>query len=644
MSSTKRITMPRRTQEFEISAPQSSVKKPQSRVSRIAHPVRKSKLSGVGQFGENGRSRSIERGLNVAPTGPPSTANKKSLNPHSGNITATPQLRTPLRSASHHTALNSENIPPFTIPSTVERERCSAEARQIFDYLAQANVPDLPKEFVERANIKAMSMKQFLIIVAHLLRQIGGSRYKIGTNFIEDIMKAITELQCPFTVNKSMLKTPSAPHSIHQVITMLTWLIQLAAPPVPSTDWAPNYQHAADFPSPDYTQFFFQSAIESFHLWNLQREEEFGAQVEAMVDRLVAAKTGGLSQEQVRLRTEEIRLQLKSVTVDRLSGETREQTFDEVQRELMEKQRIEKQLADEVKQLTRHLERQEQEHYQRQDQYYDVESAIRKVKEQLSRQQMTAKQRDELHSVIAHHRNVVAAKRNAITCLDGESSDYQITLSRLIKQKINLISEVNTKLYNFSNAIKPDIEFVPIELSLTCSNYPELQKTLLALEQQLTGVFEQYRELKLHLGQQKLRLEQLVSDEKLRIAPLESKIAKQTERLQKLQQQREAIMRDLIALTDRANDRESHGQRTKELDQQTEHVRGKLEKNKIAIEKLTHDKQQLMEDGLERCRQALEERHRKLTALREYVDSYEATMKQLVDVCGKSKERKPVSR
>ncbi|XP_052894929.1 uncharacterized protein LOC128302209 [Anopheles moucheti] len=636
MSSTKRITMPRRTQEFDIPAPQSSVKKPQSRVSRIAQPVRKSsKLSGLGQFGENGRSRSVERGLNVPPVGVPSTATKKSLNPRSSS--ATPQLRTPLRNMGHY-VLNAENIPSFSIPSTVERERCPVDARQIFDYLSQANIPDLPKEFIERANIKAMSMKQFLIIIAHLLRQIGGTRYKIGANFIDDIMKAITELQCPFTVNKSMLKTPSAPHSIQQVVTMLSWLIQLAAPAALSSEWAPNYDHASEFPSADYTQFFFQSAIESFHLWNLKREEEFGAQVEAMVDRLVADKTGGLSQEQVRVRTEEIRKQLKAIDSDRSQGKTREQSFDGVQREVLEKQRLVKQMSEETKRLSKQYEHLEHEYYQRQDQYYDCENAIRKVKEQLAHQQMTTRERDDLRALIAQGRNLIVAKRNAITSLDEESSDHQITLSRLIKQKINFISELNTKLYNFSNAVKPDIQFTPIEISLTSGNYPELERTLHSLEQHLTDVFRQYRDLYLRLTQQKLHLEQQVSDVQLTISPLESKIAKQTEWLQQLQQQRETIARELVALAQRVNERETHQQQVKELDLNVKQVRKQLESNRKAIEKLNHDKQQLMEEGLERCRQSLDERRRKLAMLQTHVEGCEAIMKELMEVCFKDTE------
>ncbi|XP_053674616.1 kinetochore protein NDC80 homolog [Anopheles nili] len=637
MSSTKRMTLPRRTQEFDISAPQSSVKKPQNRVSRIAQPVRRS-TKPVGQLGENGRSRSMERGLNSALLGVPSTATKKSLNPRS--MSATPQLRTPLRSVGYG-GLNADNVLPM--PSTVEREQFSPEARQIFDYLSQANIADLPKDFIERGNIRAMSMKQFLIIVAHLLRQIGGSRYKIGTNFIEDIMKAITELHCPFTVSKSMLKTPSAPHSIHHIITMLLWLISLAPKSITPIEWAPKCLHASEFPSQEFTQFFFQASIESFHLWNLKKEVEFGEQVEAMIDRLVSEKTNGLSQDQVRMRTEQIVKQLESIGADRTIGQTRDLSFGDVQREVSELQRVEKHLSEETKQLKKQLERQEQMYHQRQDQYYDRENAIYKVKEQLSKQEMTVSERDELRMMIIQCKNLISAKRKAIACLEEESSDYQITLSRLIKRKINCISELNTKLYNFSNAIKPEIQFEPIELNLQSNNYTELEETLLTLEQQLADVFQQYRAWRHRLSKEKCLVEQEMSDLRLMVAALESKISKQTEHFHQIQQQRSAVVRELIALADRANEQKPVHVREKELDLAILQTREQLEGNRKAIEKLSLDKQKLMEDGLERCRQALDERHLKLASFRAYVQNCEDIMKQIVVVCFSNEKEKSES-
>uniref|UniRef100_A0A182ILW4 Kinetochore protein NDC80 n=1 Tax=Anopheles atroparvus TaxID=41427 RepID=A0A182ILW4_ANOAO len=629
MSSNKRITFPRRTQEFEIPVPTSSVKKPQIRVSRIAQPVRKSSKPGLGQFGENGRSRSMEKGLSGLTLGVPSTATKKSINPRSSS--ATPRLRTPLRSVGF--ATNADNVHQQPVPSTVERERCSVDAQKIFDYLAQANVPDLPRDFIERGSMKAMSMKQFLIIVAHLFRQIGGTRYKIGSNFIEDIMKAITELQYPYSVSKSMLKTPSAPHSVHQVIAMLSWLIDLSPPPTSGSEWAPNYVHAAAFPSKDNTEFFYQSALESFHLWNLKKEEEFGEKVETMVDRFVACRTNGLNQAQVRERTEQLQKQLEAISANRTDGHTREQSFDGVQREVMERQRDLKQLTAETKQLAKQLKRQEDEYYKRQDQYYDCENALAKLKDELARQEMTVGERDELRKLITRNKNIVSAKRKAIVSLEEASSSHQIALSRLIKQKINFISELNTKLCHLSNALQPDIQFTPVELSLTTENYPELEQQLLDLELQLQDIVRQYRELHCRLSQEKFRLEQRLSDIQLSLQPLEAKVASQTARLGRLQQQRDEITRELGALAVRAAELENRHDRERELQHTVETIKQQLESNRKAIEKLELNKQQLMEEGLERCRAALEERHQKLAETTAYVEWCEVTMKKICDAC-----------
>lgn len=190
------------------------------RLSRIAQPIRKLSKASLGHgLNENRRSASCDPNAVVEQT--PGSARKLRFNNRSNS--ATPANRTPLK--------GNENS---AIPSTVEKEKPPLENREwmmaqcerILDYLE--TVHDLPKEFVERRNLKAMSTKQFLVIMNHLFRQIGGSRYKLGTNFIEDIIKTMAELEYPYTINKSMLKTPNVPHSINHVIVLIGWLVQLA--------------------------------------------------------------------------------------------------------------------------------------------------------------------------------------------------------------------------------------------------------------------------------------------------------------------------------------------------------------------------------------------------------------------------------
>ncbi|XP_058066194.1 WD repeat-containing protein 87 [Anopheles bellator] len=617
MSSNK---LPRRTQELDLPAPQSSIKKPQNRASRIAQPVRKSaKPTGLSEIR---RSRSMDRGLNVLPL--PTTATKKSLNPRSSS--ATPQLRTPMRSGGLHPA---DAVPP----STAERERCTVDAALVFDYLAVANIADLPREFVERGNMKSMSMKQFLIIVAHLLRQIGGSRYKIGANFVEDIVRAITELQCPFTINKSMLKTPTAPYSMGPIVSLLTWLIQLAPQPRSEAEWAPTLVKAEEFPSTDFTRFFYQSSIECFHLWNMKREEEFEAKVETVVDRLVACKTGGLTQAEVQQRTEQIVRQLEAIGKESGMGPTREQSLDGVQREIAERMREESRLVEEVKRLSKQVSKQEQQQYRRQDEYYDCESAIHKLKEELAQQQMTIRQRDEMCCTIALKERLIAAKHNALHCLEEASSDHQIKLSHMIQQKIDGLTMLNTQLHNFANALESDITFTPMELNRLMESRPEeLAAALSDLDQQLNDVFNQQRQLFLKLSAEKCLYERQVNDAQLMLAPLEMAVAEQSERLAKLHKQRDAIMVEFGSLATRIAETKVSRKKEEDLALRIEQIKANLARNENAIEKLGRHKQQLMQNALMSCQRAISEKDHKRATLVAQLDHCEAIMKKIVDV------------
>ncbi|XP_052859776.1 uncharacterized protein LOC128267025 [Anopheles cruzii] len=621
MSSNK---LPRRTQELDLPMPHSSVKKPQNRVSRIAQPARKSfKPTGHAQHSEIRRSRSMERGLNVLPL--PTTASKKSLNPRSSS--ATPQIRTPMRTVGLHPA--DAAVPP----STLEREKCAFDATPVFDYLDGANIADLPREFVERRNMKAMSMKQFLIIVTHLLRQIGGSRYKIGANFVEDIMRAVTELQCPFTINKSMLKTPTAPYSMNPIVSLLTWLIQLAPQPRTEAEWAPTLVKAEEFPSTDFTHFFYQSSIESFHLWNMKREEEFEAKMETMVDRLVACKTGGLTQAEVQQRTEQIVRQLEAIGKESDVGPTREQSLGGVQRDIAERMREESRLAEEVKRLSKQVSKQEQQQYRRQDEYYDCENAIHKLKEELARQQMTIRQRDEMCCTIALKERLIAAKHSALHHLEEASSDHQIKLSHMIKQKIDGLTMLNTQLHNFVNTLEPDITFTPVELSRLMESQPEeLAAALSELDQQLNDVFDQQRQLFLKLSAEKCLYERQANDAQLRLPPMEMAVAEQSERLAQLHKQRDAIMGEFGSLATRLAETKVSTKKEEDLTLHIEQIKANLARNEKAIEKLGHLKQELTQNALMSCERAVSEKDQKRAALVAQLDNCEAIMKKIVDV------------
>ncbi|XP_062550736.1 kinetochore protein NDC80 homolog [Armigeres subalbatus] len=622
-----RTTMPRRTEDFDFPAPQSSVKKPPAqRMSRIAQPVRKASKSNLG-LNENRRSASNDR-LSAHSTGivqqTPATARK--MRSHS----VTPASRTPLKS--------NENFP---IPSTVEkdkpplenREWMMAQCERICDYLE--TIPDLPQEFVERRNLRTMSTKQFLVIMNHLFRQIGGSRYKLGTNFIDDIMKTMAELEYPYTVNKSMLKTPNVPHSINHIITMIGWLVQLA-PPV-SHEISP-LKHDVDlieeFPNCEFQNFFLDKAQDGFSVWNLQKMDEYEAVVEALTDKLVEARTNGLNQHQVQERISHLEQEFQSLRNSTMQ-QCREQSMDAFVENIQDQQQLKKKLHEEVKAIQKQANKIEEEYYLRQEDYYAREKKIEELKQQIETQQVDASERDEIINSISANKNLLIAKRLAVSTLEQSSYDQQIAVSRLIKQKYNVISNLNTNLHRMANNLKPLISFEVPMLDLKTENYATLYDDLQTMKVQTEQVLSKQAAIYSQLTEQQCALEHQLSDLQMRNTTIDQSLQETVFRFEQLKKQREELIGELNAISaenNQASQRKDDErlQKCREIDQLQE----QCERNRKAIGMLTVEKQKLMAQNLEECHQILMEKKRMQKDVTEKIEAMEAVIVDIERVLG----------
>ncbi|XP_019931996.3 kinetochore protein NDC80 homolog [Aedes albopictus] len=619
MSNNKRTTMPRRTEDFDFSAPQSSVKKPPSqRTSRIAQPVRKlSKTNHA--LNENRRSASNDRlsaHSNAIVQQTPATARK--MRSHS----ATPASRTPLRS--------SENIP---IPSTVEKDKPPVENREwmmtqcerICDYLE--TIPDLPQEFVERRNLRSMSTKQFLVIMNHLFRQIGGNRYKLGTNFIDDIMKTMAELEYPYTVNKSMLKTPNVPHSINHIIVMIGWLVQLA-PPV--NHEIPLLKRDVDlveeFPGCEFQNFFFEKVQDGFSVWNLQKMDEYGAVVEELTDKLVEARTNGLNQRQVRERISQLEQECQDLN-NRTIQQCREQSMDAFVETIQDQQVLKKKLQEELKTIQKQASKIEKEYYLRQDDYYVREKGLEELKQQIKAQQVDITERDEIINTITTNKNLLTAKRLTVSNLEQSSYDHQIAVSRLIKQKYNVISSLNTNLHRMANNLKPLIHFEAPMLDLKTENYAELHQDLLNLKVHLDRVLSEQTSIYSQLNEEQCALERQLSDVQIRYNTLEKSLQEAISRYEQLKKQREILIQQLNAIS--AENSQASARKDDERIQKEREIvqlREQCEQNEKAIAKLTVEKQKLMAQNLEECHQILTEKKRLQKEVTKKIEAMEAVI------------------
>lgn len=613
--------MPRRTEDFDFSAPQSSVKKPPSqRTSRIAQPVRKLSKTSLGHgLNENRRSASNDRlsaHSNVLVQQTPATARKLR------SQSATPASRTPLRS--------NENIP---IPSTVEkdkpplenREWMMAQCERICDYLE--TIPDLPQEFVERRNLRAMSTKQFLVIMNHLFRQIGGNRYKLGTNFIDDIMKTMIELEYPYTINKSMLKTPNVPHSVNHIIVMIGWLVQLV-PPINHeiSHLKRDVDLVDEFPNCEFQNFFFAKVQDGFSVWNLQKMDEYGAVVEELTDKLVEARTNGLNQRQVQDRIGQLEQEYQDLN-NRTVQQGREQSMDAFVETIQDQQELRKKLQEEVKTIQKQANKLDKEYYLRQDDYYAREKSLEELKQQIKIQQVDATERDEIINTISTNKNLLTAKRLTVSNLEQSSYDHQIVVSRLIKQKYNVISNLNTSLHKMANTLKPLINFEAPMLDLKTENYEELYLNIQNIKTQLQRVLSEQASIYSQLNEEQCTLERQLSDLQIRYTSVEKSLQETITRYEQLKKQRGELIDQLNTISAenaQASQRKDDErlQRTREIQELQE----RCEQNKKAIEKLTIEKQKLMAQNLEECHHILTEKKRIQKEVTEKIEAMEAVI------------------
>lgn len=166
--------------------------------------------------------------------------------------------------------------------------------------------------------LKQMTAQQFFMIVDHFSRLITGK--KLDT-FIhsgdpaEGVLEFMRQLNYPFTVNKSMLKTPNAPHTFDNVVMMLRWLGEISEIPYLGADDAfiDGFLLHQDkcLPNAEFTAEFSKSVQRGYSLWN-NESEEHTALMDGLTDHLVCAKLDGKVNTVAELNALTDRLDAKS--------------------------------------------------------------------------------------------------------------------------------------------------------------------------------------------------------------------------------------------------------------------------------------------------------------------------------------------
>lgn len=177
--------------------------------------------------------------------------------------------------------------------SDLNRKTCADNVQKIIRIL------QYDKVFYNRLNLnlnnglKSMSAKQFIDIIGHFIVIVSGK--EVNTNRSSDCETEILNFiknhnyACP--VNKSWLKTPTAPHAYSECVALLSWMADFVGDKNDEHIMDAFYSNECDanFPNVECTQLFSKGIRNGFQLWNGQDDDGFEKWTDQLVESYVIA-------------------------------------------------------------------------------------------------------------------------------------------------------------------------------------------------------------------------------------------------------------------------------------------------------------------------------------------------------------------
>lgn len=268
-----------------------------------------------------------------------------------------------------------------------------------------------------------------------------------ATNYVDYVHNLISSLEYPYSMNKSSLKTPSAPHCQNSIIILLAWLTEFVV--YEADQDMIDYCATEEFESTDFTRKFMTKMSEAFVSWNNQESEE--AKIEEMRHMYLNKKLG----QGGNIATEIDRLK---ISIDQLQRESQPVSL---MREIEEKSEELKQLKKKAKKLTRcnddlsakisHL---GEELKMKEESNKKVKREICEWQQKISKQKMTHEQRNQLLMEITELKMMLESKQADVLELNEGSSAIEIQLSNLIQKKFHLIDKLNNSIYTLASDLQ----------------------------------------------------------------------------------------------------------------------------------------------------------------------------------------------
>lgn len=413
------------------------------RISRIAQPIRR------GSKPTEPRSKSEENDSkiesNLVPSSllkVPRSASASRTTSFGNRISATP-MRTPLR-VTQFTAV------PMSTTEKLNNDKkwIQNQINRINDFLP--NIPGVGAEIVKQGGLRSITTKQFNSLITILLQEACGKKIILANKpIIDQIIEILPQIEYPYTINKSSLKTINAGHSFPHLVILIGWLIDFttASDTITSIEQLENITiFDNEFPDPEYVLHFINETKRAFSLWNNKQDVELENLNASLVDRLINTRTGITNMNKIEEEIKNLRTSIKNLREQRIKQPNNEE-FLKLD---LNVQNLESQLSktkDDISKLQTQLKKSKSKIKEQNHAITLIRKGIDDQKNALQHQKISVKDRDELLEQIHYKEVLLEAKMKAHQEMENMGQTYQIKYSRLFENRIECALQLNNQLY-----------------------------------------------------------------------------------------------------------------------------------------------------------------------------------------------------
>lgn len=329
-----------------------------------------------------------------------------------------------------------------------------------------------------QAGLKSMTAKQFLQIIAYFMHMIGGKAATSNKEYLADplngILKFLKMLACPYMVTKSAMKTPNAPHTFDQLVTLMMWLGEFAGND--DSELVPDESFLRDdeLPNLELTATISREVEIGFGLWNKQNDDEFGQLQDRLVDAFIMAKTGNHVKSVMELNgateASKQRIEQLNKTPCALANE---QQFEAMESQYLKYEEIEHNLKQNVVRKRDQLAAIELKWNDRNETVQRKENHIKNVQMKIEAQSKSIGDMKRLLDDLNVLQVSIEERRAEIETINGLNTANEVRSARLMSQKSKAVADYNVHIINVCrlvNSCGVGSNIDPNELSLDCQS------------------------------------------------------------------------------------------------------------------------------------------------------------------------------